>query len=305
MLKRGHVRHRPLVVGTTSNHAPIKIFLKTAHAFHYRIKIFFVLSITNIKTTHMNCYPMKSIVRAFVVLAFAVTQSLAQTPAPNLPANLRSTFTLQDMSNGIGTSEILYGIPMEPGKVVGDPYLHSGWRPGAIRLATGKVVTNQQIRLNILSNELEVNTARGIKALPANKVTSFIMLIPDSVFFLNASEFEMDNGVKMLGYFQLISGGSVPAFKMTEGDIKQPTYNVQMDVGRKEARIIKKEKFYFLSDGKMREVSTKRKEFPASLPGHQSEIVTYMDQRKLGLKSEIHIRLIFDYLSGLMENPNG
>ena len=53
-----------------------------------------------------------------------------------IPSNVRAVNTIERLtdSNGLGNNEMLYGIPLPEGKVIGDTYLSTEWKRSVILL---------------------------------------------------------------------------------------------------------------------------------------------------------------------------
>src|SRR5687768_14078136 len=122
---------------------------------------------------------MKTFVR-FIVLFILISKSYAQAVVPE---NIRATNTLEKLQDldRMGNADMLYGIPLPPGKVIGDTYMDPQWKNSAILLyENNKMIEGFQARYDIHLDELEIKARNGIKVLKGNKVKSFVWL--DSVY---------------------------------------------------------------------------------------------------------------------------
>jgi len=161
---------------------------------------------------------------------------------------------------------MLYGIPLPEGKTVGDTYLDTHWRNSSILLYEGeKLFEGFPIRYDIMADEVEVKSKKGIKVLKGIRIKSFVWV--DSVtkapdYFVNAKDFKDESNVPYRGFFQVLTEGSLPLFKKTEIDIKKADYNIQFNVGNPDDKILKKSEFYTLRDKQVIELPCIR-----SLPG--------------------------------------
>ena len=94
------------------------------------------------------------------------------THKPLCPANVRASNTLDRLkeSRDLGSTDMLYGIPLPEGKTVGDTYLDTHWRNSSILLYEGeKLFEGFPIRYDIMADEVEVKSKKGIKVLKGIK----------------------------------------------------------------------------------------------------------------------------------------
>lgn len=173
-----------------------------------------------------------------------LNKSFAQQASTVVPSNVRATNTIERLtdSNGLGTNEMLYGIPLPEGKVIGDTYLYPEWKRSAILLYEGnKLLEGYPIRYDIKADELDVKTPSSVKVLAGKNIKSFIWI--DSVstvpnYFINAREYKLD-GVSLAGFFEVLVNGNTPLFKKTRVTIKKADYNVQLSIGSRDDKILK------------------------------------------------------------------
>ena len=246
---------------------------------------------------------MKSIVAIGVVcLSIAVGQ--AQTV---VPPNIRATNTIDAFldHDRMGRNEVLYGIPIPPGKVIGDTYLDTNWRMGTILLyEKEKMIERIPIRYDIQSNEIDVKSASGIKAIPGGKIKSFVWV--DSIgrtpdYYINAKDFKVD-GTKLMGFFHVLSDGTLPLMMHTTLAVKKADYNVSLDVGSKDDKILKKEAFYCLKDGNVLSLPTTKKKLLPIFEDKAYQVEDFIKQNGLGVSKKSDLVQIFNYYNSLNRN---
>ncbi|HYI76023.1 MAG TPA: hypothetical protein VEW65_00300, partial [Chryseolinea sp.] len=204
---------------------------------------------------------MRNLVSALLLFAF-VSGSYAQAV---VPANVRATNTFDKLNDldGINTGEILYGIPLPQGKTIGDTYLDMHWRKSSILLYDNeKLIEGFPVRYDIMTDELEIKSTKGIKVLKGSKIKSFVWIdslskTPD--YFVNAKDFKDSDNVPYNGFFQVLADGSLPLLKKTLIDIKKADYNIQFNVGSSDDKILKKSEFFVLKENQVVELPTSRK----------------------------------------------
>lgn len=239
------------------------------------------------------------------VLLILISECYAQAV---VPPNIRATFTLDkfgDMDR-MGADDLLFGIPMAEGKVIGDTYLNTYWKNTNILLyEKGQVIKGIPVRYDIRPDELEVKTRDGIKVLKGNKVKSFVWtdsLTKVPVYFVNAKDYKNEDNVSYTGFFQVLSEGALPLFKKTLLDIKKADYNIQLNVGSHDDKILKKAEYYTLKGNYVLELPSGKKKLIASFPDKSEEVEKFIKDNDLNVNKEEHLRLIFEYYNSLVNN---
>jgi hypothetical protein len=238
-------------------------------------------------------------------LVFTIVLSIplycsAQSSA--VPQGIRATQLMQRVGGGLKPSDILFGIPLPPGKVIGDTYLDKQWRQGSIMLyPDDKMVEGYPIRFDIKTNEVEINTSAGVKVIPGTKVHSFVWM--DSVrntphYYVNARKYtHAEEGVPFVGFFEVLSDGQYPLFKKTRLAIKRSNYNVALNVGSRDDQIIKEEDFYIASGTKVGELPSSKKKLFALFGDKAAEVSAYAKEQSLGISKEDDLAMIFDFVN--------
>src|SRR5688572_30772325 len=96
-----------------------------------------------------------------------------------VPPQLRAQMTFDRLTDydGLGKGDVLYGIPLPPGKTIGDSYLDPKWNAAAIMLyENDKLIEGYPVRFNISDDMLEIKSRYGIKVLEARKVKSMVWI---------------------------------------------------------------------------------------------------------------------------------
>ena len=247
---------------------------------------------------------MKNLVAILVLLVFAY-KCYAQAV---VPPNVRASNTLDRLkeSRDFGSADILYGIPLPEGKTIGDTYLDTHWKNSSILLYENeKLIEGFLIRYDIMTDEVEVKSKKGIKILKGIKIKSFVWV--DSVtkapdYFVNAKDFKDESNVPYSGFFQVLTEGSLPLFKKTEIDIKKADYNIQFNVGSHDDRILKKSEFYTLKDKLVIELPFSKKKIIA-LFGDKSELMEeFIKESDLSIAKGDQLKIIFDHYDSLVNN---
>jgi len=241
----------------------------------------------------------------FVLFEFVCSLAYSQTTA--IPATLRATMTMNRISSLQGGSgSILYGIPMSPGKLIGDSYMSKTWNYGSILLyELDKLIEGYPLRYDIDKDELEISAPGGAKALAGNKVKSFSWqdsLSHKIVYFINAKDYTSTEGTSLTGFFEVLSDGSIPVFKRTNLVLKKANYVKEFDTGTRDDQILKKEEFFYIQEGKVHPLPTSKKKLLPLFNEQADKMKSYIEMNNMSLKEAHHIQSIFDHYNSLIKS---
>lgn len=218
-----------------------------------------------------------------------------------IPVQMRAENTLDRLSDkgGLSNSDILYGVPMPPGNVIGDNYLDKKWNKANILLYQSEaVIEGYPVKYDVKSDLIEIKTNAGIKILDVKKIKNIVWV--DSVssaphYFVNAGEFKKE-GVPSKGLVEVLVDGTLPLVKKTELFVKKPTYNAALDVGTRDTKIYPKETIYFVKDGEMLKVKGK-KDVMGAAGDRANEIESFIKSNKLNVNKEADLKKVFEFLN--------
>ena len=239
----------------------------------------------------------------FVLLFFAlISFGYAQSVVPN---NIRAANTLDRLvEDGLSNADMLYGFPLPEGKIIGDTYLETQWNAASILLYDkDKLIEGFPVRYDIYLNELEIKARNGIKVLKGEKVKSFVWmdsLTNSPVYFVNAKEFQNADNVTLTGFFQVLTDGSLPLFKKTKVDVKKAHYNVQLNVGSLDDKILKKDELYVGKGHQVIEVPSSKKKLLPLFGDKSEDIEKFIKENALTTSKEYHLTSIFKYYNSLV-----
>jgi hypothetical protein len=240
--------------------------------------------------------------RSFIFAVALLLNCNAFCQVTAMPANLRAEMTL-DRLRHLSPNDLTYGIPLPDKKLVGDAYLHGDWKPGSMLLyASETFLEGYPVRYDMLRDEMEVKSRSGIKVIQGIKIKSFVWVdtlkgAPE--YFVNAKDYKSDDGVPLNGFFQIMADGKLPLFKQTKATIQKANYVVQFDVGSRDDKIVKDDKFYYASDGKVFAVPGSRKKLLPLFGDQREKIEQFIRINSLNLKTEHHLQKIFEYYNSL------
>jgi hypothetical protein len=242
----------------------------------------------------------------FILLALLVIAQNSDAQSV-VPSNIRATNTIDKLSDmrGLETGEMLFGIPLPEGKVIGDTYLDVQWKTGSIMLYDkDKLIERYPIRYDIHADELDIKTGKSVKVIAGNKIKSFSWIdssytVP--IYFINAKDFKDEEGGSFSGFFEVLVDGTLPLLRKTDIVVKKADYNVQLNVGSTDDKILKKDIYYYLKDGKALEVPSSKKKLLALFGQHAEAVEKYIKENK-GATKQRDLVLAFDYYKKLVKN---
>jgi hypothetical protein len=240
---------------------------------------------------------MKILVLGLMIIGF-YSKSFGQWA---IPANMRAENTLDRLSDkgGLSRSDMLYGIPMAPGKVVGDNYLSKNWNAATILLYQSEtMIEGFPVKYDIKSDLIEIKSKSGIKILGCDKIKNLVWI--DSInsqphYFVNASEFKKD-GVESRGLLEVVVDGALPLLKQTEIFVKQPTYNAAMDAGSKDTKIFQKDTFFYAREKNLFKIKNKS-DVLAAAGDRSAETSSFMKENKININKLPELKRVFEFMN--------
>lgn len=248
---------------------------------------------------------MKKLLNIFLlsgVFSVACFSSMAQSA---LPAQIRLRETMDGLSDpaGMTRGEVLYGVPIEPGRLLGDYYLDSKWNMGSLLVyGTDRVIDGYYMKYDIEGNSVELKVDDQIKLLSVRKIESIIWrdsITNSSRAFVNSKEYTLDGGA-LAGLLEVLEDGAIPLVKRTTIWIKRPDYVPAFDVGNKDTQINKRDNFYLAKNKKLTEIK-KKKDLLLAFGDKSVEMEKYIKVNKLNLKDERGLRVLFHHYNSMVQ----
>jgi len=238
-------------------------------------------------------------------VAFVINVNLLRAQTSAVPNSVRAVNTLERLtdSNGLGHNEMLYGIPLAPGTVVGDNYLSTNFSTSAILLyKDDDLITGYPMRYDIVANQLDIKFSGQIKVLEGNAVKSFLMIDStqsDRSYFINAREYKLD-GTPLTGFFEVLADGKAPLFKKVRVVIKKADYNEALAIGTRDDKILKQPEYYIGASSVVTELSSSKRKFLLMFGTRGEDIGKFIDDNALSIKRESDLVQIFKYYNTIL-----
>jgi hypothetical protein len=243
---------------------------------------------------------MKKLFAAILIFQFA-SAAHAQTLSA-IPPNVRASNVLQGISH-ITQTDMVYGIPMPAKRLIGDGYLDRKWNMASILLYKDEIlVEGYPVRYDLLKDELEVDSQRGIKVLEGRRVKSFVWvdsLTQKPVYFINAMQYKNSAGEKSIGFFMVLADGKLPLFKKTAATIKQSNYSAQLNMGNPDDTVLKKEALYYAADGIVYTVPKTKKKLLPVFGNKQKQMEEFIKVNSLDVSTEDGLIKAFTHFNSI------
>lgn len=219
-----------------------------------------------------------------------------------IPQQMRAENTLDRLSDkgGLSNSDILYGIPLPPGNVVGDVYLDKKWNTASLLIYDSEVlIEGYPVKYDVKADVIEIKSVSGIKVLDARKVRSMVWV--DSLsnqphYFVNAADYKLD-GTPMKGLIEVLVDGKIPLMKKDHVFVKEPTYNVAMGSGSRDIKIYHKSLYYYAHNGELFKINSKKD--IEEIPITDESIDEYIKSNKINTGKESGLLKLFTYINSL------
>lgn len=227
-----------------------------------------------------------------------------------IPTNVRAQMTLDKLTVTQPERQLdnmVMGIPVPPGDVIGHTYLDDTWNVGSVMVADKKVLIESYLmKYDIKDQNIEIKTQLGIRLLAVKNVSHMVWV--DSAtrkahYFVNGANYKEDD-TPLIGMLEVVVDGPKSLFSRTKVEIKSPTYNVAMDVGSRDTQILKKSAYYYNDASNNVYLIKSKKKFLEGFGGMRDELEKFMKDNRLDLKSEDELVKIFTFINSRSSGSN-
>jgi hypothetical protein len=173
-----------------------------------------------------------------ITFAFCV-ESLAQSAPQITPNN-----NIQRYPRGFVTT-----LPGPPPGVEGTSYLYEQWVIATILLSDDKLIEEIMVKLDIKNDLVEIDHNGQTKVLTFDRVKTLDLLHTNGTkeHFVNGKTLVF-SGSPIDGLFSFVVDGKYNLLKLTRAKQVAPNYNVALDAGSKDFRIIQEKHYFIMKD---------------------------------------------------------
>lgn len=186
-------------------------------------------------------------------------------------------------------------LPPAPKQTVGDYYLEDEWLLGNVLLTDSLKLESLYFRYNLKDDVFEIRTESDVKLLPGRRVLRFDWQQNQSLFdgeYIRADSYGL-NGAQLNGFLKVVKGGQYSLATRHEFKLIPGNYNMALNVGEKNDRIVKEEVFYILYRNNLLRVDSSRKKFTEELEEFTGrDLGDYIKSRKVNPKNVEDLLLI-------------
>jgi hypothetical protein len=234
----------------------------------------------------LNPFAMKTPIY-FLVIMFPIVL-LSQTA---VPTNLRAAFTFDQVSarNGFESTSLLFGIPVSPPELKGDPYLDTAWSTTNVVLYENeRIIKNIFTRYDLLNNGLEVRLPNKMMFVPGDRIKAWATNKNGVTRnFVNGKDLTPTNSC----FFEVLADGKIALLKRTLITIKKADYNQGLDMGTRDDKILKSHAYYYLKGKEIVPLPKKLKQLNQKL--NELGIIS-SEENSIQFKSEPELIAVFD-----------
>lgn len=225
-----------------------------------------------------------------------------------LPQRWMDYANVGDRNISVGSNNMLFGTRQTD--VEGDYYWNKDWQTANVyfypqkyvgdggKMVTLDSVNNIGLRLDIWNDVIEFNAEGGVKTIPAKYVSNILTKGSDNFVgqFINPREFGRTD---LKSFFELLSTGEKGVLLASKEIIKQaPNYVAALGTGNQNAQLVKKDHYYWFSDGKLEEIKS-TKDLIGLMVSGKKEVEVFAKKNKLKGKSKEDLVAVTDYYNQL------
>ncbi len=238
-----------------------------------------------------------------LTLTLSVKGQTQPTPMTQSTRDVINLSGLHVPSNG----SVLYGFDNSTRQLLGDAYLDTTFAAGNIhfygRIGTGgsDSLTGVPIRLDLLSNEIEIRVATNdIRVAKGPAVTYFDMNTTDGMVsrYVNVYKYQGD-ATALTGFFEWVVSGKLNLMLHTIAQVKKASYNAALNVGSRDDEIVKKATWYVVVAGRSSKFSPGKRALLALMAEKQQQIDQFLKEKNPDLKTRQGLTAVFAHYNQL------
>ena len=250
---------------------------------------------------------------ALTLLSYQVTnaqQVISGKTAKAMPTHIGEMSTY--LGDGFGQHRAITADDVNYSEyaTVGTTFLTDDWNSGTIYFTLNRKLEDQSFQYDIGQNQFllkgdkDLENMADARIIDAVNVIAFVVSDKSSANrqFINSMNAGLTvNGTPLLGFVEVLADGNLSLFRKIETSVLKASYNVALNAGTKQDKIIKKETYYFKKKGSnnLFEVDKNKQSNLSFLSDHQDKVKNYVKDQKLKFKDEEDLTQIVTYYNSL------
>lgn len=189
-------------------------------------------------------------------------------------------------------------------KTIGTIYMDDNWNMGEIHLLNKQVVKGFPLKYDIKNNTVEVKVYSKIKVCPIGIITKFNWKGKDQFKtkeFVNCKGYEFKDGTPLIGFFETIYNPEQrhKLFAKTNLRVIKPDYNIALDIGDRDSKIVKKNQYYLIDDNTVFLIEKNKRKSLILFQEKAPLIKRFMKKNKLKFNEENDLIKVIEYYNSL------
>jgi hypothetical protein len=245
--------------------------------------------------------------KTFVIAILIANSAIAQSNITQTTKDILNTGGSLFGVNGASAARTITG---DNGNVIGTQLLDTVWREAIIKLYKKIGTPGREsdsipaipVRYDIFNNDFEVmvNSKQDIRGLSGRQVryfTLFYGLEKTQKIFLNVAEFKASE--QITGFMELLAGGKATLLEQTKLSVLKPTFNVALNTGSKDTRIIKTPQYFYVRNNEIIKLTNSKKKVLEALADKETDIKKWLGSNDINFKSSTDLARLFAFYNGL------
>lgn len=191
-------------------------------------------------------------------------------------------------------------LPQAPAETKGDVYLNSEWAIADIKIYNQDNELKQlPIKIDLKSNEIEINAQNNIKILSGNQVEQLRITSGSTGTFdnyVNGKKYKL-NGTPINGFIKIIDSAKWQLLIKPQLKLVQANYVAALDAGDRSDRWVKEEIYFFAKDSNLYRVQTSSKKFSQQFNEDAVKIQMFIKDNKINLKDQKDLQSLLTFLN--------
>ena len=196
--------------------------------------------------------------------------------------------------------------------VMGSTFLRDDWTTGTLYVTLNRKVENQPFKYDIENNLFLVKEREDRKYVKDDTLTfvNGVIVLAFEVQdpakgtrrYLNSNNSGFKrNGAPALGFLEVLVDGDMNLYMKTETTTLKANYNVALNVGEKEDRVVKQNMYYLRKkeQDELFQISKNKKDNLTFLNHKQAEVNSYIKQHNLKFNREEDLIQLVQYYNSL------